>query len=578
MLARAGSFRITSDWQIRPPDPERSRRLAGELGLSPLVGQLLLNRGIRDPAQARRFLEPRLSDLRRPDGDQAMAGFDRALERLQRAVEGREIVGLYGDYDVDGVTSCALLADFFTQLGARIQVEVARRDAGYGLGIEAIDRFREANARIVVTCDCGTSDHEALAHARRCGMDVVIVDHHQVPDREPEALALINPHQATCSFPYKGLASVGVAFYLAAALRTRLRAAGRTDLPDPRKSLDLVAVGTIADMAPLTDENRILVHTGLRLLAESPRPGLRALFELSGGMPERLRAIDIGMRIGPRLNAPGRLGDARPALDLLLARDAIEGRALADRLELANQKRRELQLEVEAAAIREAESHMGAALVVAGQGWPAGVVGIVAARLVERFGRPAAVIALEGEVGRGSLRSIVGFDLVSGLRQANDLLIRYGGHAMAAGLSIANRNVDAFRQRFCAVVTETFGVAPPKPPLEVDAEIALDNLDEQLLLEIAQLEPFGVGNPEPCLGSRDLVLERSRIVGSDHLQVTLRDGTCAQDGIGFSFASRDPGEGARVRAAYVPEIDTFRGVRRVRIRLRDLAAEGDSFF
>jgi single-stranded-DNA-specific exonuclease len=580
MVARAddGSLRITSAWHVRSPEPERARKLASELSLSPLVGQLLLNRGIHDPERARRFLDPRLSDLRRPDGEGgegAMAGFDRAVERLQRAIAEREMIGLFGDYDVDGVTSCALLADFFGQVGARVHAEVARRDAGYGLGVETVDRFAEAGAQVVVTCDCGTSDHEALSHARRRGIDVVVVDHHQVPEREPEAHALINPHQTSCRFPYKGLASVGVAFYLAAALRTRLRAEGRRNLPDPRALLDLVAVGTVADMAPLTDENRILVHAGLRLLARAPRPGLRALLELSGGMSDRLRSIDIGMRIGPRLNAPGRLGDARPALDLLLAPGPIEGRALAERLELANQKRRELQLAVEAAALEEAERHQGAAIVVAGQGWPAGVVGIDAARLVERYGRPAAVIALEGEVGRGSLRSAGGFDLVSGLRSASDLLIRYGGHAVAAGLTIAPQNVDAFRQRFCAAVAESLGRTPPRPRLEVDAEIDLEALDERLLSEISQLEPFGIGNPEPCLGSRDLVLERSRVVGSDHLQVTLRDGPYAHDGIGFSFASRDPGAGARVRAAFVPEIDTFRGARRVRVRLRDLVTESD---
>ena len=560
-------------WTVRPVDWERARALGRALKVSPVTAQLLINRGVDEPERARRFLEPRLGELRRPDGDAAMAGFAVAVERLARALAAGETVGVFGDYDVDGVTSCALLATVLGQAGGRVVARVARRDRGYGFGVDDVASFAEAGCAVVVTCDCGTSDHEALADARARGLDVIVVDHHQVPDREPEALALINPHQPSCRFPFKGLASVGVAFYLAAALRTRLRAAGRTALPDPRELVDLVAVGTIADLAPLTDENRILVHQGLLRLRRAPRPGLAALARAAGLADGVQRAADVALRLAPRLNAPGRLGDAEPALALLLSQDAAQAEARAAVCEAANTERRAVQERVLAEALAQAEAQPDGVIVAAGQGWHAGVVGIVAAKLVDRFARPAVVIALDGDIGRGSARTVAGFHLYQALHAASELLVRYGGHAAAAGLTVEARHLDPLRARLSAAARQAFGAAPPAAALPVDAEIELGAIDELLAEEVGRLEPFGVGNPEPVLAARGVTLERARVVGENHLQVTLRDGLHARDGIGFWFADRDPGPGARVRAAFVPEVDTFRGVRRVRVRLRDLAPE-----
>ena len=313
---------MQAHWILAPCDRERAGVLGLALGVSPLCAQLLINRGVDSPELGRRYLAPRLADLRRPDGELPMSGFARAVERLERALTGGETIGVFGDYDVDGVTSCALLTSFLTGAGGRVVPRVARRDTGYGFSVDDVQAFHDAGCAVIVTCDLGTSDHEALAAARARGRDVIVVDHHQVPDREPDALALLNPHQPGCRFPFKGLASVGVAFYLAAALRTRLKARGQAELPDPRDLLDLVAVGTVADMAPLTDENRILVHCGLRRLFANQRPGIAALCALAG-LPEGIRrTADIGLRLGPRLNAPGRLGAAQTSLDLLLAPDA----------------------------------------------------------------------------------------------------------------------------------------------------------------------------------------------------------------------------------------------------------------
>ena len=290
-------------WKIAEPDAERARALAAELALSEPTARVMIARGLADPDAARRFLAPRLGELRTPE---RMAGFARAVERLASAVRGGEPIGVFGDYDVDGVTTAALLTSFLRACGATVHPRVARRDAGYGFGVPVATTLADRGCRDIITGDCGTSDHEAVSAARARGSDVIVVDHHQVPDRELDAYALINPHQPACGFPFKGLCSAGVAFYLAAALRTRLREAGhfRAAEPDPRAWLDLVAVGTIADLAPLTAENRILVAAGLRVLAQRRRPGLALLIERAE-LDRDPSAFDVSFRLAPRLNAPG---------------------------------------------------------------------------------------------------------------------------------------------------------------------------------------------------------------------------------------------------------------------------------
>ncbi len=565
------------EWIVAPGDKGGAERLGGALGLSPLAAQLLINRGLGDPDRARRYLDPKLGELRRPAGELPMKGFAQAVDRLERALADGETVGVFGDYDVDGVTSCAVLSRFLRDAGGRVVPRVARRDGGYGFGVVDAAAFADAGCAVAVTCDCGTSDHEALAEAKRRGVAVIIVDHHQVPDREPDALALINPHQPGCRFPFKGLASVGVAFYLAAALRTRLRSRGWPQLPDPRLMLDLVALGTVADMAPLTHENRILVASGLKLLrGPGGRPSLRELARVAGLDDGVRRAADLGARLGPRLNAPGRLGAAQLALHLRMADDPANPPELAEACEAANRKRQDVQEKVFRQALEQVTGQEDApALVVAGEGWAPGVVGIVASKLVERFARPAFVVALDGNAahaeGRGSARSWRGFDLYQALKGCADLLVRYGGHAAAAGLTVKKSQLPELRRRLSAAAAEHLGDGTAPRTLELDAEVALGLIDQSFGDELSRLEPFGVANPEPCLGARDVVLERTRVVGDGkHLQVTLRDGLHACDGIGFHFAAEAPEAGARVSAAFVPEVDTWRGVKRMRVRLRDL--------
>jgi single-stranded-DNA-specific exonuclease len=326
-------------------------------------------------------------------------------------------------------------------------------------------------------------------------------------------------------------------------------------------------------MAPLTDENRILVHAGLERLRQNRRPGLRALAAMAGLENGVRRTSDIGLRLGPRLNAPGRLGAAQLSLDLLLAEDDQRAAELAQQMEDANKRRQEVQERVVKEAFAQAEIQRDEVIVVAGQGWHPGVVGIVAAKLVERFARPALVIGLDGALGRGSARTVAGYDLYAALHACADLLVRYGGHKAAAGLTIEARRVDELRARLVQIARDQLGDGPRRRELSVDFEIGLDAVDEPFAEEIRRLEPFGIGNPEPCFGARGVLLESRRVVGERHLQVTLRDGEHARDGIGFGFAEGAPDLGARVRAAFFPELDTFRGVTRVRVRLRDLEPE-----
>lgn len=560
-------------WRLRSVDEPASLRLVRDLGIHSATARCLIARGIDSTELAGAFLQPRLANLRSPVG---MAGLREATTRLQLALQNNETIGIFGDYDVDGVTAAALVTSFLREVGGKVVVRVAARDSGYGFGEPHARWFAEMGCRVVVTLDCGTSDLPAIEAARACGIDTIVVDHHQVPDRaDHPAFALINPHRPDSTFPFRGLASVGLGFYLACALRTSLKQAGwftsRRE-PDVRRLLDLVAVGTIADLAPLREENRILVAIGLRELSERKRPGFAAL--LRGALVPEDRAldeIDVGWRLGPRLNAPGRLGDAQPSLDLLLAKDEVEAAARAAVLEENNLRRRTLQDVMVVEALEEAElvaDH--AAIVVARAGWHPGVVGIVAAKLVDRYGKAAVVIALDpvtGE-GRGSVRSVPGVDAYRALHACRDHVIRYGGHAAAAGLTVAASEIPRVRELFAA---EAARAVRPARAVEVDAAISLGDVDDKLAREVCSLAPFGQGNAAPVIVAPRARVTASRRVGDDgsHLKLTLQCGSYAttHSAIAFRMGERDPGVGATVDVAFRPEISLFRGMRRLELNV-----------
>jgi single-stranded-DNA-specific exonuclease len=552
-------------WRLIDVDEVAVAALAAGAGLRPLTARLLVSRGHCRPQDASRFLAPRLGELRPPV---AMADLDRTLERVVRAIRDRQRVGVFGDYDVDGVTAAAVLTVGLRSLGADIVPRVANRNAGYGLPPEAVDRFAADGCRLIITADCGTSDVAALTRARERGLDVVVIDHHQVPSGERLAYALINPHQPEDRFPFKGLASCGIAFYLVAALRSRLASNGF----DPRDLLDLVALGTIADLVPLVDENRILVAAGLRVLAARRRPGIRALIDLCQLSNPGIAADDVSFRLTPRLNAAGRLGDAQLALDLLLSGDDALATQLGAQIDDVNRERQRIQELVWNDAMAAAALWADApAIVVGQQGWHQGVVGIIAARLVDRFSKPVVVVGFDGAVGRGSARTTGGLNLYEMLTVCAGHLNRYGGHAAAAGVSLHPDQMEGFRNAFVGEVERRQGAAAPDATVVVDGVVELAEINVGFAEEIARLAPFGAGNSEPMLAIRGVTTTETRVVGQKHLQISItRDGAHA-DAIAFNMADQDPGRGAKLDLIAIAELDTFRGVRRARLRVKHLA-------
>jgi single-stranded-DNA-specific exonuclease len=556
-------------WQVRPVDPATVERVGRDLKLAPVLAHVLVARGLVDEAAIRRHLDPRLADLLPPA---SMAGLAQAVERVGRAVMAGELIGIFGDYDVDGVTSTALLGDFLRRCDAAITLRAARRDEGYGFGEAQAREMLDRGCRVLILADCGTSDVAAVRVVADEGVAVVAIDHHRITrwsDAWP-GLALVNPQRPDCGFGYKGLCSVGLCFYFAAALRRCLEGAGRT-VPDPRHYLDLVALGTVADVAPLDGLNRILVARGLQRIADTERPGLRELLricDLEGRVPE---TDEIGWRIGPRLNAPGRLGDATVSLDCLYEQDAEQAVRRARQCDTINEERKEIQGRILEQALEQARPLVAqgqACLLVAGEEWHAGVIGIVASRLVDEFGRPAGVVALEGEIGRGSARSIPGLDLMELLGGAAEHLLRHGGHAAAAGFSVRRDAIDPLRQRLHEVAAPRLA-ALQDGVLEADGELPIERIDLALCKQLRRLAPFGNGNPEPTFIACDVRVESVRLVGRDHLALALRSDRSVLPAIGFGMRDREVAVGERLDVAFVPEIDNYLSPR-VRLRLRDL--------
>jgi single-stranded-DNA-specific exonuclease len=559
-------------WLLKPQTSE-APALAAELRLPAWVAQVLCQRGYADPAQAQGFLDPRLVLL---PGPESMAGLGQALKVLVPAIQAGRTIGVAGDYDADGVTATALMVDFLGQAGAKVVWDLPQRlRDGYGFSPAAARRLHQAGAELVVTVDCGISDHAGVAAARELGMPVVITDHHQVPKGPLVAAeAVINPHQACCRFaPH--LAGVGVAFYVAAGLRAGLRQVGHfadRPLPNLRNSLDLVAVGTCADVVPLLDHNRILVNEGLKVLNEGRRPGFRALCQVAG-IKGGLDARDMGFALAPRLNAAGRLQAPDMALELLLCQDPDQAASLAAGLDRLNRQRRGLEGEIfqEALEMVAADEELGQArcLVLAKEGWHRGVLGIVASRMVERLGRPAMLLAIENGQAVGSGRSLPGFHLQRALAGLGHLLDHFGGHALAAGATLATDNLPQLARGLAQAATEQLPPLGQGLPLELEAEVGLNELGPELLPVLERLAPFGPGNLEPMLACRGVEVGQASVVGEGHLRLEVRQNGRRLKGIGFNLAALKPKAGSRVDLACTPRISTYGG-RHLELVVEDL--------
>jgi single-stranded-DNA-specific exonuclease len=566
---------------MRPVDEALVSKLAGALRVRAATARCLVGRGVIEPRAAQGFIDPRLAALRPPTG---LAGMPRAVGRIADAVIAGARIGVFGDYDVDGVTTAALLTSFLRAAGATVEVAVARRDAGYGFTPAAAADFAARGCQLIVTGDCGTSDFEAIAAAAAHGIDVIVVDHHTVPsaDTPHPALSLVNPYRADSTFPFRGMASVGLMFYVAAAVRTELRErryferSARPE-PDVRELLDLVALGTIADLVPLASENRILTALGLRRLQSRARPGVAALLAAAGVSEEReVDARTVAWKLAPRINAPGRLGAAEPSLSLLLA-DADTAGERAAALEAANTERRAIQDRVMTEALEMlGDRDPGAAVVIAGEGWPPGVVGIVAAKLVDRYQRPAFVVGIDPVtgIGRGSARTAGGVNLYRALCEAAPHLDKFGGHAAAAGFTVNRESIAQLAETLggaCAKLAA--GSGPIQAGREIDAEVRLAEIDERLAEELAGLGPFGQENPSPVLATRNVRVTQARRVGDgSHLKLTVEDDfATTRTAIGFGLGDREVDVGARVDLTFFPTISTWQGRRNAELELSDVA-------
>jgi single-stranded-DNA-specific exonuclease len=563
-----------STWTLKErPDPSLVADLAAGLQLPRTVCALLVTRGLTSVEDAKRFLRPRLEHLHDPA---TLADGPRAAERIADAVRTGETILIHGDYDVDGICAAALMTRYLRAIGGSVVPFVPHRIRdGYDFSQAGLDAAREAGVGLIVTVDCGTSAHETIREAGAAGIDVVVTDHHTTGDRLPDALAIVNPQRLDCAYPGKGLCGAGVAYKLCEIVGGVVGA----DAGDLQEYLDLVALATVADLVPLTGENRTLVTFGLRRMARTRVVGITALLEASGLAPDELTAGKLGFVVAPRINAAGRIGESADALELLLTEDTAQAKRLAGKLELTNKSRKEEDQRTLDEALKQLdesyEPDRDYGVVLAGEGWHPGVIGIVASRVVERIHRPVVMVALDGESGRGSARSISGFDLYEALSECSGYLGRFGGHRQAAGMDIDRDALEDFRNAFNEVAKARLSADDLRPAFHPDMELSLEDIDLDLVHWMTYLGPHGMGNPGPLFLAPSVALSDARSVGQGHLKVALGAGRGRLDAIGFGLAFRHPPEslsGEPHDVLFRLERNEWRGVAKPQARLMDLRA------
>ena len=554
-------------WQIAANiTPEAEKNLDS---FPPLVRQLLFNRGYATQEEATDFLSAVV-----PEGNDAfnMLGVPEASERISHAIDKQERIIIYGDYDTDGVTASAVMVQSLKALGADVAAYIPNRfDEGYGLNNEALDKLKEQNAKLVITVDCGIRALEEAQHAKELGLDLIISDHHTPGPELPWATALINPKQAGDTYPEKNLAGVGTAFKLASGVIKHRNA----DF-DRGALLDLVAMGTVADMVPLTGENRAMVRHGLQRMRQPRRQGLQALMGIAGVEPQSVTAMHIGFMLGPRLNAAGRLDTALDALQLLLSDDVFEAGHLAQKLDNFNRERQKITHEMQSIAeeLSGAEDPDKLLLFAAHKEFNPGVVGLTASRLVEQYYRPAIVAEAGEEFTRASCRSISEFNITEALQECADLLDHFGGHAAAAGFTAKNENVPELIERLEGLAKDQLSKVDLRPVLHADKEISLNELNFGLLEQLELLEPTGYANPAPRFVSRNTKVQSSRAVGKEsaHLKLTLTDGKMTYDAIAFRQGHWVENMPSQLDVLYAFERNDFRGKRQLQLNIQDMKA------
>jgi single-stranded-DNA-specific exonuclease len=557
------------DWQVAPQNRQATTVLAEALSVPRIIAHLLITRGVRSPEEGRRFLEPSVDHLSDPF---ELDGMQCAIDRIRRAREQGEHVLVFGDYDVDGITGTTILVNALRRFGVeRLSYAMPDRlEDGYGLSPHQVKAAHEDGVALIITADNGTTAHDAAEAAREHGIDLVVTDHHSLGETLPEAVAVLNPKRQDPDYPGAEACGAGVAFKLAWALTGEMA------------DLDLVAMGTVADIVPLRGENRDLVAAGLQDAGERGRLGLAKLAKVARVDLSRLRADQIAFQLAPRINAASRVGEGITGLRLLLSDSESDAQGMAETLNSANEERRALEqtiydeaLEILARTFRDEQR----SIVLAGSNWHAGVIGIVASRIQGVYYRPVVLMAIDGAgVVRGSARSVRGFDIGAALAACEAHLITHGGHKAAAGLTIAEENIPAFQQAFETVAAQHLPEGPLRKPLDIDAQIALSSVDSRLVRLLDQLRPFGQGNPSPvfCTYGVTLMPNSLRELRGGHLRMALKEGPSLLQAIGFRMEDRLPDLSCATTldVAYTPQFNTYRGETTVQLVLKDLRAAG----
>lgn len=557
-------------WSIRKENQKLREKLSKTLRISPITAQILINRGIANEAEANLFLNSTLFDLPSP---YLMKGMDKAVERIKRAIFNKEKIAIYGDYDVDGVTSTALFYTFLKNLGADvIFYNPDRIKEGYGVNIKAVRKLAGEGVKLFISGDCGITAVREVEEAKALGADFIVTDHHKPPNELPEAVSILNPQLPDCKYPGKAITGVGVMFNLAVALRRALREEGFFKKKEPNLGdyLDLVALGTVADCAPLMDVNRIFVKEGMKRMENPRRIGIMALKEASS-MEGVVNSYDLGFILGPRINASGRLGSAGKAVELFISEDIQTARDIAKMLSRENSNRQSIEGEIFTNAIIRIESDPeipnANSIVLASPNWHPGIIGIVASRIVERYEKPTILIAIDNNgIGKGSGRSVEGINIYSALSECRDLFVQFGGHEMAAGLSIKEDKIEDFKKMFEKAVADSGHAYEPK--LNIDCTVEFAELTDDLVSEFGLLEPFGIGNPEPLLIAQSVEVVSQRLFKDKHLGLTLKQGNKSLDAIWFNVNDA-PQLPDKINIVFTPEFNKWNGRKDIRLKVRD---------
>jgi single-stranded-DNA-specific exonuclease len=574
-MTEEGHLPVTQ-WKMKDAGHQDIKEtLVKEFGIHRIISHLILNRHVRSLEDAHRYLHPSLNDLHSPF---LMQDMKTGVNRLIRAILAGEDIVVYGDYDADGITSVVVLYKFIKELTDRVSYYIPDRvQEGYGLKLPVIDRFKKRNVKLIITVDCGVSDIEQIAYARSQGIDTIVLDHHEIADELPDTAACINPNRSDCAYPFKHLAGVGIAFNFLIALRGTLRKEGFWKdgrYPNLKEYLDIVALGTIGDIAPLVGENRIFAKIGLELITEGKRPGIRALKEASGIDGQIVDSFKASFCLIPRINAAGRIASALDAVELLLAENMEEARPLAEKLDLHNRRRQAMEKDI----LNEILAGLGSnpdlekmnALVFSSDKWHPGVVGIVASRLVDLFSRPTFVISLKDGIGKGSGRSVSEFNIHKGLQQCAPLLLSYGGHYRAAGISIKEDAIDEFAGMMDEIIRNSVQSSDMVSHTLIDAECHLEDISYDLIRQITLLAPFGCENPEPVLCARNIKAAGPVVVGNNHLKMRLTSEGASVNAIWFGMGKYlGAVNNAKLDVVFSPQINYWNGSTDIQLKVKD---------